>query len=82
MSEALQDPRKGRMPEKVALTVKEAAALLGTSPKNVYTLIHRADFPAYPVGGRWFISTEGLREWVREQVAQERARTEAGAWMA
>lgn len=79
MNETLQDPRKGTMPEKVALSVKEAAALLGTSPKNIYTLIHRADFPAFPVGSRWLISTEDLREWVREQVAKERARKGAGA---
>lgn len=63
----LQDPRKGQMPEKLALNVTEAAQVLGVSRQTMYTLIHRADFPSFQMGGRRLISTEGLREWVREQ---------------
>ena len=64
---ALQDPRKGQMPEKLALNVTEAAQALGVSRQTMYSLIHRTDFPSFQMGGRRLISTEGLREWVREQ---------------
>ena len=48
-------PRKSRRhkrmnTDKLALSVTEAAALLGVSRPTVYTLIHRADFPAFKLG--------------------------------
>lgn len=63
----LQDPRKGAMPERMALTVKEAAELLGIGRNLMYTIINRADFPSFVVGSRRLIPTDGLREWVRKQ---------------
>lgn len=65
----LQDPRKGQMPERLALSPQEAAELLGISRPTVYELMNRADFPSFPVGSRRLISTKGLREWVDKQVA-------------
>ena len=57
--------------EPLALSVTEAAKLLGISRPTLYTLIHREDFPAFKLGGRTLISAEGLREWVRVQAAKE-----------
>lgn len=65
----IQDPRKGNLPDKLALSVTEAAQVLGVSRQTMYSLIHRADFPSFQMGGRRLISTEGLREWVRKQVS-------------
>lgn len=53
--------------EKMAVSVTEAAALLGVSRPTVYQLMRRADFPAFRVGARCLISREGLARWVDEQ---------------
>ena len=63
----LQGSRKGVMPERMALSPQEAADVLGVSRPTVYELMHRADFPSFPVGTRRLIPTEGLHEWVRNQ---------------
>lgn len=55
------------MAEKIAITVKEAAALLGVSPPLVYELINREDFPSFKVGKRRLISRAGLEKWVQIQ---------------
>lgn len=57
--------------EKLALSVTEAAELLGLSAKSVYTLSHSEDFPAFSVGGRTIISAEGLKEWVDKKAKGE-----------
>ena len=59
--------------EKLALSVPEAAELLGMCPKTVYQLTRRADFPAFKAGNRTNISTEGLRAWVLKQATGEGA---------
>lgn len=53
--------------EKLALSVPEAARLLGLCPKTVYELTRRADFPAFKAGSRTIISAEGLKEWTLRQ---------------
>ncbi len=55
------------MPEKLAITVKEAAILLGVSPPLVYELINREDFPSFKVGKRRLIGKAALEEWVQIQ---------------
>lgn len=57
--------------EKLAISVPEAAELLGMCPKTVYQLTRRRDFPAFKAGNRTIISVEGLREWVLKQAAGE-----------
>lgn len=52
---------------KLALSVTEAAVLLGVSRPTVYTLIHRADFPAFKLGSRTLISRAGLAAWIEKQ---------------
>lgn len=59
--------------EKLAVSVPEAAELLGMCPKTVYQLTRRADFPAFKAGNRTIISVEGLREWVKNQATGEGA---------
>lgn len=51
----------------LTMSVEQAAEQLGVCVKTVYTLTHRADFPAVRIGRRTRISREGLREWVRKQ---------------
>lgn len=53
--------------EKIALSVPEAAGLLGISKPTMYTLIRRADFPAFKVGGRTLVARVGLEKWVDQQ---------------
>lgn len=53
--------------EKIALSVVEAAELLGVSPPTVYKLMRRADFPAFKIGTRTLISRSKLEKWVEEQ---------------
>ena len=52
--------------EKLALSVPEAAELLGLNPKRVYELSRTPSFPAFRCG---VISAEGLRDWVKQQAA-------------
>lgn len=59
--------------EKIALSVTEAAQLLGVSRPVVYTLTHRADFPVFKAGHRTLISRVGLEKWVEKQAGKESA---------
>ena len=54
--------------------VEDACLLLGVSRSIFYKLIHRADFPAFKVGGRMLVNVDGLRRWVDAQT--EQAQTE------
>lgn len=55
--------------EKLALSVAEAAALLGVSKPTMYQLVKREDFKAVVrVGRRTLISRAGLESWIAEQV--------------
>ena len=53
--------------EPFAVSVAEAARLLGVSRPTVYALIHREDFPSFNIGQRTLVSTAGLRAWVDAQ---------------
>lgn len=53
--------------KKLTLNITETAEVLGVSRPVAARLTHRADFPAFRVGGRVLISAEGLREWIRKQ---------------
>ncbi len=57
--------------DKLAYSPAETAAVLGVSRPTVYTLLKRADFPAFKVGSRTLVSAEGLRAWIQAQVSQE-----------
>ncbi len=53
--------------ERVTLTVSEAAGLMGTSERNVYTLIRKGDFPSFKLGGRRFVNRKQLEQWCAER---------------
>ena len=53
--------------EKLALSVAEAAQLIGVSKPTVYLLCKREDFPSFYVGGRLLISRRGLEAWIEQQ---------------
>ena len=55
--------------EKLALSVPEAAELLGLNPKRVYELSRTPSFPSFRCGARVVISAEGLRDWVKQQAS-------------
>lgn len=57
------------MADKLAYSPTETAQVLGVSRPTVYTLLKRADFPAFKLGSRTLVSVEGLREWVLRQAA-------------
>ena len=59
--------------EPLAVSTTEAAKLLGISRPQVYTLLHREDFPSLRVGGRVLISTEGLRKWVERESQKDKS---------
>ena len=65
--------RKEKIMERIAVSVAEAAEMLGMCPKTVYQLTRRADFPAFKAGNRTVISVEGLQEWVRRQATGQGA---------
>lgn len=53
--------------QRLTISVEEMAEELGISTKTAYDLTHRQDFPTIKIGTRTRVSTEGLREWVRNQ---------------
>lgn len=53
--------------EKLALSVGEAAQLIGVSRPTMYNIIHTQNFPCFKVGNRTLISRVKLAEWVEAQ---------------
>jgi len=51
----------------IAVSMTDAAKLLGVSRPTVYQYAHMADFPAFRVGGRVLVSVDGLRRWVNDR---------------
>ncbi|MGN0179448.1 MAG: helix-turn-helix domain-containing protein [Monoglobaceae bacterium] len=58
----------GIVMEPIAVTVQNAAKLLGISDRTLYDMTNMEGFPAFKIGNRTLISVEGLREWVRDRV--------------
>ena len=55
------------MSEKLALSVTEAAELMGLSRPTVYKLLRRSDFPVLHVGTRTLIPRTQLLAWIEAQ---------------
>ena len=54
--------------EILVLSPKEAMEVLDVSQTVMYNdLLKRKDFPSYRVGNKWYISKQGLEEWVKNQ---------------
>lgn len=61
------------MNERIAISVPEAAALIGISKSKMYELMKRedADF-SLQLGGRRLVSRERLEAWIERQAASQR----------
>lgn len=56
--------------EKLTISVKELAAMLGISRPKAYELVRRADFPAIWLGRRVVVPMDGLKLWLSRQTVQ------------
>lgn len=48
----------------IAVSLAQAAKMLGVSKPTVYQYANLPDFPAFRIGGRVLVSADGLRAWV------------------
>lgn len=53
-------------------SVAEAAEALGVSKREVYNLVHRTDFPAFQMAGKWRIAKVLLAAWVEREARKGR----------
>ncbi len=67
------DKLTGIVMEPVAVSIQNAARLLGISDRTLYDMTNMEGFPAFKIGNRTLISVEGLREWVRERIRPQRS---------
>lgn len=56
---------------KLTISVREAAKLLGVSAPTAYNLARRADFPSFIVGNRVLVYEAGLEAWVKAQAEKK-----------
>ena len=57
------------MDNKLTISIKEAAELLGVGTPAVKKLIDDGDFPAFKIGRRYFIFKDGVEQWVADKAA-------------
>lgn len=55
------------VPQKLTLSVTEAANLIGVSRTTMYHLVKMKGFPTVQIGNRVLVSVKGLEKWVDEQ---------------
>lgn len=53
--------------EKKIYTLKEAMEILRVGRNAILNLVKTKGFPAFKIGGKWFISVEGLSNWIEKQ---------------
>lgn len=63
MDEKIKTNKSGCL-DKIAVSVTEAAELLGVSRTTMYALARQDDFPCVMVGHRMLIPLKGLHEWM------------------
>lgn len=56
--------------EKLTLSIREAAEVVGISTRYMYELAKVEGFPTIKVGKRLLVSRKGLERWVEEQTAK------------
>lgn len=60
------------MTDKLLVTVKEAAVLLGgIDPDTVYNMCNSGQLPHIRLGKRILVSVEGMQEWIRKNDGRE-----------
>jgi excisionase family DNA binding protein len=63
-----------RLSNRLALSVKEAAEVVGVSERHMRDLL--PSIPHFRAGTKVVIPTEPLREWLRDQAVIEKLRTD------
>ena len=61
----MKDPDKTE--NRMTLTIKETASLLGISLPTCYALANREDFPALRFGRKILVNRDGLTRWLEKQ---------------
>lgn len=59
-------------------SVAEAAQALGVSKSEVYNLVHREDFPAFQLAGKWRIAKVSLAAWVEREASRSTRNLQLG----
>lgn len=59
------------MPDEI-LTLPEVATLLKIAEKTVYTMVQRAEMPAFKVRGQWRFKREDIDAWIEQQKSTRR----------
>lgn len=54
-------------PDKLTLSVPEAARIVGVSQSKMYEIVKIKGFPTIHIGRRLLVSTKGLERWIEEQ---------------
>lgn len=57
------------MEDRIAISVEEAAHMVGLSRAAFYPLVMAGDVPSVKVGSRRLVPVEALREWMDRQLA-------------
>lgn len=55
--------------EKLTISVRDAAKLVGISATKMYELARSDGFPSFTVGKRILVSTKGLADWIEKQTS-------------
>lgn len=63
-----------RSPEKLTLSVNEAAERLNICPNTVRECLHTRQLPGIKLQGRWFISVPALMEWLKNPPQENRGK--------
>lgn len=53
------------------LNVQETQSVLRTGRDKTYALMHSKGFPSIKIGGRYFVDSEALEEWLRKNRYRE-----------
>ena len=57
--------------EKLAVSVNEAAEMIGLGRDVTYRLVMSGDVPSYKVGARRLVPVAGLRDYVERRAAEQ-----------
>lgn len=56
-------PSKSPLLDRIAVTVKEAAILIGTNPGQIRKALYARELPAARLGNSYAIGVDDLRKW-------------------
>ena len=65
------DAESTKHSQRIAVSVSEAAEMIGVSRPTMYEILNREDCKAdFKLGSRRLVSVEALREWIAKQTMQ------------